>query len=209
MDENFIRVARFDSPRMSEIRFITDVSIEKFEAFANGDPLVSTDDHAAEVTALYEAIKFQPSGDRFRSLTACISGCCGSALRGYGQGSGIVLVADYARIRERTWIFNGDVQGLASDFAKNAVDSGGVSLIPPGLEVPEIVERLNALRLANSPLSSEKVRLHGGSFEARLFPCLEPADIAHVYIPAQDGQAMAAAIKLESRLRLISSATEN
>lgn len=209
MDENFIHTERFDSPGTGEIRFITDVSIGQFEALANGDSLFSTDEHAAEVTALYEAIKFPPPEDRFRSLTACILGCCGSALRGYGQGSGIVLVADYTRIRERTWIFNGDVQGLAMDFDRKALDSEAVSLTPADLEVPEIVKRLDALRLANSPRSSAKVRLHRGSFEARLFPCLEAADIAHVYIPAQDERAMAAARKLESRIRSISSATEN
>jgi len=200
MDENFIRARRFGSPQMGEIRFITDVCIEKFEAFANSGSLGSTDDYPTEVVALYKAMKFQPPGDRFRSLTACMRGCCGSALRGHGLGSGIVLVADCDRIREQTWIFNGDVQNLARELARNALDSACVTYTHAGSEISRIVEWLNALRPRSSSISSPKLRLYGGSFEARLFRSLEPADVAYVHIPAQDKRAMAAARKLESRL---------
>jgi len=180
--EGFV-VNKLLRPKAGEIVLTHDIGVADFRQLAEEGIRYSHDGDLSDAIAVYEAIgRSEPHDDGFACCTAHISTTfqARSITAAYGRGSGITLIIDFASVWDRLLIFNGDVGRLGKALKSSDIDQTFIRALIPSQRVGEVAAQLASLVENNRRGCQIVPRLHGNSFEARIFGGILPRDISQV-----------------------------
>lgn len=162
-----------------------DIGLADFIRFSKKGIRYSNDGDPSDAAAVYEAVgRVELYDDKFACATAHISKTfqARSITAAYGRGSGITLIIDFASVRERLLIFNGDVGRLGKALKSREIDGAGLRALTPSQDIGEAAAELSMLVENNRPGTQITPRLHGNSFEARVFSGIRWDDVPQVCV---------------------------
>lgn len=185
MTEPEFIILKLERPRKGELLLVHDIAIGPLEKLAKGKRRLSRDGHREDATAVYAVINRPELRSRkFACVTAYIESTFQAkpVNESYGRGSKIALIIDISAVRDRLLIFNGDIGRLGKALGSGEIQPSFIRSVAGSDRVAEIVAILGLLHENTRKIPSVQPRLHGISFEGRLFDGINPSEIAQICI---------------------------
>lgn len=197
-------IHKLPRPQCGQMLLAHDIGIEALEALANSGIRFSQDDDPTDALEVYKAIqKPELQNLQFACTTAHIADTfkARSITALYGRGSNITLIIDVHAASKDLLIFNGDIGRLGKALKSGDIQPAFIKTFVLSGSVHDLAATLLSLyqnTCRNPPIEP---RLHGNSFEARLFNGISPSHIAQICIGNQDDKRAVVAAKRIERLR--------